>query len=141
MKLDHVCFAVCSIDATAKVLEKYLEYQVRTTKVLNSRQQVVVQFFSKHGSLDIKLIEPENKSSPLINFLKKGEGLHHLGFKTMSVTAELEEMKEKGARITAKPQPGEAFDEELIAFAYLGGGVNIELIDTDKRRDELSENI
>ncbi len=96
-----------------------------------------MQFFSKDGSIDIKLIEPENNTSPLISFLKKSEGLHHLGFKTSDVTATLEEIKKKGARITAKPQAGEAFDEELIAIAYLGGGVSIEVIDTDKRRDEL----
>ena len=137
MKLDHICYAVRSIEVTAKILEKYLGYRIRTNKVLNTRQQVYVQFFSKNRSIDIKLIEPADNRSPLINFLKKSEGLHHLGFKTSDVTTEFNSLKSKGVRMTAKPQPGEAFDEELIAFAYLGGGVSIELIDTDKRRDEL----
>lgn len=135
MRLDHVCIAVKSIDKTAPVLEKMLGYTPRTGKVENTKQMVVVQFFSKEGSLDIKLIEPACHDSPLIAFLKRGEGLHHLGFKADELLPEVEKLKGLGARITAPPQTGEAFDDHLIAFAYLGGGVNIEIIDTDARRN------
>ena len=38
------------------------------------------------GSIDIKLIEPSGESSPLWQFLKRGEGLHHLCFRTDDVT-------------------------------------------------------
>ncbi len=135
MELDHICHAVRKIDAASSVLTRFLGYQPKTEKVENTRQQVVVQFFSKPGALDIKLIEPSNRDSPLVAFLKKGEGLHHLGYKVDDVSESLETLKAQGARITAEPQPGEAFDEELIAFAYLGSGLSVELIDTDKRRN------
>jgi methylmalonyl-CoA/ethylmalonyl-CoA epimerase len=36
-------------------------------------------------------------------------------------------------RILTPPQPGEAFEDEKIAFVYAGDGLSIELIDTDKR--------
>lgn len=134
MELDHICHAVRKIDVAGAVLTKYLGYKAKTEKVENTRQQVV-QFFSKPGELDIKLIEPSSRDSPLVAFLKKGEGLHHLGYKVDDVSKSLAELKEQGVRITADPQPGEAFDEELIAFAYLGSGLSIELIDTDKRRN------
>lgn len=136
MDLDHICLAVRKIDSARKVLETMLGYQAKTEKVENTRQQVVVQFFHKPGSLDLKLIEPSSLASPLVNFLKsKGEGLHHLGFRVGDVSGSLEELAEKGVRVTTAPEPGEAFDEELIAFCYLGSGLNIELIDTDKRRN------
>ena len=135
MELDHICLAVRKIDAARAVLTKFLGYTPKTEKVENTRQQVVVQFFSKAGTPDIKLIEPSNRESPLISFLKKGEGLHHLGFKVEDVTTSLGQMKEEGVRVTTAPQPGEAFDDELIAFAYLGSGLSVELIDTDKRRN------
>ncbi len=134
MQLDHICLAVRKIDRTSVVLTILLGYSAKTEKVENSRQQVVVQFFSKAGELDIKLIEPSDRESPLVDFLKRGEGLHHLGYKVDDVTGSLADLKEKGVRVTAEPQPGEAFDESLIAFAFLGSGLNIELIDTDKRR-------
>jgi methylmalonyl-CoA/ethylmalonyl-CoA epimerase len=111
----------------------------KTATTLNTIEDVNVQFLSKPGSLDLKLIEPASKDSPLISFLKsKGEGLHHICFKCEDVEASLEELEKKGARVTAEPIPGEAFDEELIAFAYIAGGLNIELIDTDKRRNTIT---
>ena len=39
----------------------------------------------------------------------------------------------EGLRILSHPQPGEAFDNENIAFVYAKQGLNIELIDTEKR--------
>jgi methylmalonyl-CoA/ethylmalonyl-CoA epimerase len=138
MQLDHICVAVRSIPSAKKRLCDILRYQAKTEMVKNTRQDVLVQFFSKAGSLDIKLIQPASPESPLKNFLKsRGEGLHHLGFKAEDVHQAIDTLQERGARITADPLPGEAFDDELIAFAYIAGGLNIEIIDTDKRRDPI----
>ncbi len=136
-RLDHVCLAVRKIAPARAMLEKMLGYAARTEPVLNTRQQVVVQFMSKAGSIDIKLIEPASPESPLVEFLKKsGGGLHHLAFRTGSVDAAVTELGNKGAKIVAAPQPGEAFANADIAFAFLGCGLNAELIDTDARAAE-----
>lgn len=133
-RLDHVCLAVRQIAPARAMLEKMLGYRPRTEPVLNTRQQVVVQFMSKAGSIDIKLIEPANLESPLVEFLKRsGGGLHHLAFRTESVGDAVAELAQKGAKIVAQPQPGEAFANADIAFAFLGFGLNAELIDTDER--------
>jgi methylmalonyl-CoA/ethylmalonyl-CoA epimerase len=137
-QLDHVCIAVRSLGPARAMLQKMLGYVPRTEPVENTRQQVVVQFMSKPGSLDIKLIEPSNPQSPLVDFIKtRGGGLHHLAFRTGSVVDAVADLEQKGAKILAAPQPGEAFDEALIAFAFLGAGLNAEVIDTDARRSEL----
>ena len=136
-RLDHVCLAVRKLAPARAMLEKMLGYRARTEPVENTRQQVIVQFMSKAGSIDIKLIEPASMDSPLVEFLKRsGGGLHHLAFRTGSVAAGVADLAAKGARIVAPPEPGEAFDEAAIAFAFLGQGLNAELIDTDRRRDE-----
>jgi methylmalonyl-CoA/ethylmalonyl-CoA epimerase len=133
-RLDHVCLAVRQIAPARAMLEKMLGYRPRTEPVLNTRQQVVVQFMSKAGSIDIKLIEPANLESPLVEFLKRsGGGLHHLAFRTESVGDAVTALAGKGAKIVAQPQPGEAFANADIAFAFLGFGLNAELIDTDDR--------
>jgi methylmalonyl-CoA/ethylmalonyl-CoA epimerase len=138
LQLDHVCLAVRKIAMARDMLTRVLGYRPRTEPVLNTRQQVIVQFMSKPGSLDIKLIEPSNPESPLVDFIKRsGGGLHHLAFKTDSVTQGCADLESRGAKIVAAPQPGEAFDEAMIAFAFLGAGLNVELIDTDTRRAEL----
>jgi methylmalonyl-CoA/ethylmalonyl-CoA epimerase len=136
MHLDHVCLAVRNIESARAMLEKTLGYRPRTAPVLNTRQKVVVQFLAKPGSLDIKLIEPAGPDSPLVEFIRRGGGgLHHLAFRCDDVARGCEELAARGARIVAAPQPGEAFDDASIAFAFLGMGLNIELIDTERRRD------
>lgn len=135
MQIDHVCVAVRSIDKSAPKLCELLGFTVKTGKVTNTRQQVNVQFLKRLGSIDIKLIEPSGEESPLWQFLKRGEGLHHLCFKAEDVRGQLAALEVLGLRVLAPPAPGEAFDDELIAFGYAGAGLNIELIDTDKRRN------
>ena len=138
MILDHVAIAVRSVDEAADRLCKILGYARRTEKITNSRERVNVLFLSKRGSLDLKLIEPSDEESPLWGFVRKGGGLHHLAFRVPDVTAACEEMRETKVRVVAPPAPGEAFDDNLIAFCYLGFGVSAELIDTDVRRALLS---
>jgi len=134
MHIDHVCIAVRSLDKAVPRLCQLFGYQPRTAKVTNTRQQVTVVFLSKAGSLDLKLIEPYGEESPLWAFLRKGEGLHHLCFKVHDTVAALAALEERGMRVLAPAAPGEAFDDGLIAFGYAGCGLNVELIDTDRRR-------
>jgi methylmalonyl-CoA/ethylmalonyl-CoA epimerase len=139
MTLDHVAVAVKSIDAVAERLCSLLGYARRTDKVINAEQKVVVQFLHKPASIDIKLIEPFGDDSPLWASLRKGEGLHHVCFKVPDVRNDCDRLVARGARLLSPPAAGEAFDGGLIAFLYLGHGLNIELIDTDDRRALLDE--
>lgn len=126
------------LDAARATLQRTLGYVPRTTPVENTRQQVIVQFLRKPGSLDIKLIEPSGPDSPLMAFLRRtGGGLHHLAFRVDSVPDACIELESRGARIVAPPEPGEAFDDALIAFAFLGAGLQVELIGTDERHGQL----
>lgn len=134
MKLDHVCIAVRSIDLAVEKLCPLLGYTPKTGKVTNTRQKVNVVFLGQPGSLDIKLIEPFGDDSPLWQSLRKGEGLHHLCFRTDDTSLAIQDLEARGMRVLAPPAPGEAFDDALIAFGYVGFGLNIELIDSDRRR-------
>jgi methylmalonyl-CoA/ethylmalonyl-CoA epimerase len=136
VQIDHIAIAVRSVEAAADRLEGLIGYRRRTATVTNTRQKVNVLFLSKPGSLDIKLIEPSGEDSPLWAFLKRGEGLHHLCLKVADVTAACADLSAAEVRVLSPPEPGEAFDDHLIAFCYLGMGLNVELIDTDARRDE-----
>jgi methylmalonyl-CoA/ethylmalonyl-CoA epimerase len=134
MQIDHVAVAVRSVEAAADRLCALVGYVRKTAKVLNTRQRVNVLFLSKAGSLDIKLIEPSDDGSPLWDFVRKGGGLHHLCFRVADVPQACADLAGRGARVIAQPQPGEAFDDHLIAFCYIGMGLNIELIGSDARR-------
>ena len=139
MTIDHIAIAVGSVDAAADKLCALLGYARKTEKVVNTRQKVVVIFLAKAHSIDIKLIEPSEDDSPLWPFVRKGGGLHHVCFAVPDVAMACDELSANGARVIAQPAPGEAFDDHLIAFCYLGFGLNAEVIDTDARRSLLQE--
>jgi methylmalonyl-CoA/ethylmalonyl-CoA epimerase len=118
MHIDHLAIAVRNVEQAADRLCLLFGYARDTLKVTNTRQDVNVLFLRKVDSLPLKLIEPASETSPLWDFVRKGGGLHHVCFKA--------------------PDVGAACDER-IAFLYAGLGLNVEVIDTDRRRGRLSE--
>ena len=93
----------------------------------------------KDGSLPIKLVEPVGENSPVFRFARKGGGCHYHCFKCDNVATEVGNMEDLGLRILARPQAGEAFAEENIAFIFAKQGLNVELIDADLRACILSD--
>ena len=137
MILDHVGIAVRSIERSVEHWAEVFGYEQATEIVLNTRQKVRVVFLAKPGSLQVKLIEPTDPASPVHAFTQRGGGLHHLCFRCDSVDAEVARLVALGLRVLAPPEPGEAFDDEMIAFVYAGDGLNVELIDTERRAGRL----
>lgn len=137
MVLDHVGIAVRSIEQAVPRWERVFGYRRATALVVNSRQRVKVTFLEKEGSLPVKLIEPADPASPLVPFVQRGGGLHHLCFRCASVEGEVVRLAELGLRVLSPPQPGEAFEGEQIAFVYAGDGLNVELVNTLRRAARL----
>lgn len=137
MKIDHIGIVVKSIDDGVDQWTRVFGYTQVTETVVNTGQKVKVVFLEKEGSLAVKLIAPSEPSSLISASAQRGGGLHHLCFKCDDIGAQLQELQRLGLRVIAPPQPGEAFEGEQIAFLYAGNGLNIELIDTDKRARRL----
>ena len=137
MVIDHIGIAVKSMDQAVTHWREVFGYKPMTKMVVNTRQKVKVIFMTKDNSLPIKLIEPTDESSPVYRFAKKGGGLHHLCFKCDKLDDQLKILDDKGLKILVPPQPGEAFENEDIAFVFAGQGLNIELIDTDQRAKKI----
>ena len=133
MVINHIGLVVKSIEKGIEHWEKVFEYRKMTEVVVNSRQKVKVVFLCKENSLTVKLLEPTDEKSSVYKFAMKGGGLHHMCFKCNEMNKELQRLSEMGLRILTPPQPGEAFENENIAFIYAKHGLNIELIDTDKK--------
>lgn len=137
MQLDHIGIVVRSLDRAVSQWEEVFGYRRSTRPVDNTRQKVKVVFLEKEGSTTIKLIEPFDPSSPAAGALRRGGGLHHLCFRVESLEQAKREMREKKLRVIAGPEPGEAFQNENILFVLAGNGVNVELIDTEKRAERI----
>jgi methylmalonyl-CoA/ethylmalonyl-CoA epimerase len=89
-------------------------------------------FLQRAGAPTVKLVEPTEPSSPVSAMARRGGGLHHLCFKTPNMSAALDEVEQAGGRVTVRPQAGEAFMNEPIAFVYIDGLV-LEIISSDRR--------
>lgn len=137
MVIDHICFGVKNLVEAITYWDTVFGYKQMTEIVENSRQKVKVVFLFKEDSITIKLIEPVESNKPLINFVNKGGGFHHVCFKCDNVTEKIIEMRGKGLLTLVPPQPGEAFNNHEIAFLLAKNGLNIELIDTDEKAERL----
>lgn len=133
MKIDHICIAVKSLDEAIGYWNRVFGYRQMTEIVVNSLQKVKVTFLSRKDSLTIKLIEPLESNSSLMNFVTGGGGFHHICFKCDNVDKQMKEFASEGLLTLAPPQPGEAFNGHNIAFLLAKYGLRIELIDTDDK--------
>jgi len=138
MVIDHIGIAVKSLEEGIEHWLTAFGYRQATRIVVNTRQHVRVAFLTKEDSLPVKLIEPTDPSSPVYALAQRGGGLHHLCFKCTKLDEEISRLSAMGMKVLVKPQPGEAFENEKIAFIFAKQGLNIELIDTDKRAGMLN---
>ena len=133
MVIDHIGIVVKKIEEGVEQWRSLFGYVPQNEKITNTRQKVNVIFLYKKDSLLVKLIEPIDSQSPVYKFAQRGGGLHHICFKCDNIDAELNRLKTKGLHVLSESQPGEAFNNNNIAFVYAKQGLNIELIDTDEK--------
>jgi methylmalonyl-CoA/ethylmalonyl-CoA epimerase len=133
MVIDHIGVVVPRIEDGLKQWTTLFGYSQMTEEVTNTRQKVRVVFVAKAGSCTVKLIEPTDESSPVYRFAQTGGGLHHLCFKCDNIDAAVERLRNLGLHVLSEPQPGEAFEGERFVFVFAKQGLNIELIDTERK--------
>jgi methylmalonyl-CoA/ethylmalonyl-CoA epimerase len=134
MVIDHIGVVVRSLEEGIQRWEELFSYKRNSEIVVNTRQKVRVVFLSKKGSLTVKLIEPSDPASPVSMFARRGGGLHHLCFRCDDLKVQITLLKDKGARFTVPPEPGEAFRNHEIAFFVAPTNLNVELIDTTEKQ-------
>ena len=125
--IDHIGIAVRDLEASI-TLYKTL-FQIDTMH----REQVVefgvdIASFSLNG-VRIELTAPLHADTPIGKFLdKRGEGIHHVAFRTDTIGEDLQRLANKDIRlINTEPQNGA--HDMLVAFLHPSstGGVLMEL--------------
>jgi methylmalonyl-CoA/ethylmalonyl-CoA epimerase len=133
MIIDHICYAIKDLNEGISYWHETFGYNQMTEIIENKIHKVKVVFLHKEGSIMIKLIEPITGNDSLKNFTSHGGGFHHLCFRCENLGRAIEELSAKGLRLISPPAPGEAFENNDIAFMLAKYGMNIELIDTEKK--------
>ncbi len=139
MIIDHICFAVKSLPEGIEYWHNVFGYNQMTEIITNTLQKVKVTFLEKKDSILIKLIEPLETNQSLVNFVNRGGGFHHICFKCRDINQTMDDLTTKGLLKLVPPQPGEAFNNNNIAFLLAKYGINIELIDTDVKAGIISK--
>jgi len=114
--IDHLGIAVRSIDEAVPIYETALGLRCLGREEVAS-QRVKTAFFDV-GGVHLELLEPTAPDSPIAKFLaEKGEGIHHIAFRTDDIKAQLDRASAAGVRlINAAPFEGAA--GKLVAFLH-----------------------
>lgn len=115
-QIDHLGIAVRSLDETVSFYEKALGLRCEHREEVPS-QKVRTAFFDV-GGVHLELLEPTAPESPIAKFLAdRGEGIHHIAFRTDDITSQLAQAAGAGVRlINEKPFDGAA--GKLVAFLH-----------------------
>lgn len=128
-EIDHVAIAVHDLDAAIDWYRGALGAEVAHREVVE-RDGVEEALLAVAESY-VQLITPTRDDSPVAKFLdKRGEGLHHVGYRVPDCAAALEAMVKVGATpIDQAPRPGSR--NTTIAFIHPKGsfGTLIELVE------------
>jgi methylmalonyl-CoA/ethylmalonyl-CoA epimerase len=127
-EIDHVAIAVNDLEAAIDYYEKAFGATVAHREVVES--DGVEEALLKVADSYIQLTRPTRDDSPIAKYLaKRGEGLHHVGYRVDDCAAALAAMVAAGATpIDQAPRPGSR--GTTVAFVHPKGsfGTLIELV-------------
>jgi methylmalonyl-CoA/ethylmalonyl-CoA epimerase len=127
-EIDHVAIAVKDLEAAIAYYAEAFGAEVHHREVVDS--DGVEEALVKVADSYIQLTAATRDDSPIAKFLeKKGEGLHHIGYRVDDCAQALESMVAAGATpIDKAPRPGSR--GTTVAFIHPKGsfGTLIELV-------------
>jgi len=105
-EIDHIAIAVWDLAEAIDTYRDTFGATVEHREVVES--DGVEEALLKVADSYIQLLTPTNDDSPVAKYLeKKGEGLHHIGYRVDDCAAALERVKAQGHKvIDEEPRPG-----------------------------------
>ena len=127
-EIDHIAIAVHDLEAAISYYKDAFGAEVHHREIVES--DGVEEALIKVADSYIQLTSATTEDSPIAKFLnKRGEGLHHVGYRVDDCEEALAEMIKAGATpIDAAPRPGSR--GTTVAFVHPKGsfGTLIELV-------------
>ena len=127
-EIDHIAIAVYDLESAISYYKDAFGAEVHHREIVES--DGVEEALIKVADSYIQLTSATTEDSPIAKFLnKRGEGLHHVGYRVENCEEALAEMIKAGATpIDAAPRPGSR--GTTVAFVHPKGsfGTLIELV-------------
>ena len=105
-EIDHVAIAVHDLEAAIAYYKDVYGAEVDHREVVES--DGVEEALLKVAESYIQLLTPTRPDSPVAKYLdKRGEGIHHVGYRVSDCAAALEAVKAAGGKVLDEhPRPG-----------------------------------
>lgn len=114
--IDHLGIAVRSLDEAVPLYEKALGLRCLGREEVAS-QKVRTAFFDA-GGVHIELLEPTSPDSTIAKFITdRGEGIHHVAFRSDNIEGQLAQAAGAGVRLIHE-KPFEGAAGKLVAFLH-----------------------
>ena len=132
VKLHHIGFVVESIQDSAGSFTLSLGATWDGNIIFDPLQKVRVTFLQGAHNSDalIELVEPAGPDSPVLGFLEKRGGLHHLCYEVEDLQSHLAFSKSVGTKIIRTPVPAVAFGGRRIAWALTKNRLLVEFLES-----------
>jgi methylmalonyl-CoA/ethylmalonyl-CoA epimerase len=127
-EIDHVAIAVKDLDGAIEYYQDTFGATVDHREVVES--DGVEEALLKVAESYIQLLTPTRDDSPVAKYLeKKGEGLHHIGYRVADCAVALQSVKDNGHRvIDEQPRPGSRGTTVAFVHPKTAYGTLIELV-------------
>jgi methylmalonyl-CoA/ethylmalonyl-CoA epimerase len=127
----HVGFVVDSIETTGASFAESLGLNWDGAIVHDPTQGVRVAFLQGKNRADplLELVEPAGDGSPVLSFLRRGGGLHHVCYQVDSIENELKQCRARNSLVVRSPVPAAAFGGRRIAWVYTKNKLLIEYLE------------
>ena len=127
-EIDHVAIAVNDLEGASAWYEEAFGATVEHREIVES--DGVEEALLKVADSYIQLLTPTNDESPVAKYLaKKGEGLHHVGYRVADCAQALAAVKASGGRvIDDAPRPGSRGTTVAFIHPKTSFGTLIELV-------------
>ena len=127
-EIDHVAIAVRDLEAAIEYYRSTFGAEVEHRERVDS--DGVEEALIKVADSYIQLLTPTSESSPVAKYLeKKGEGVHHVGYRVADCAAALQAVKDAGGQvIDQQPRPGSRGTTVAFVHPKAAFGTLIELV-------------
>lgn len=128
-EIDHVAIAVRDLEAAVAYYRETYGVEVEHREVVE--RDGVEEVLMPVADSYVQLLSPIRDDSPVAKFLeKRGEGIHHVGYRVDSCAAVLEEVKRRGHQvIDESPRPGSRGTTVAFVHPKTAFGTLIELVE------------
>ncbi len=127
-EIDHVAIAVNDLEAAIAYYRDTYGCEVEHREVVD--KDGVEEALLKVADSYIQLLTPSRPDSPVAKYMeKKGEGIHHVGYRVADCAVALESVKAHGHKVIDEaPRPGSRGTTVAFVHPKTAFGTLIELV-------------